>query len=93
MLGVEAEAVLRQNQDEARRAGFEVYEENWPVVELFVRASTQWRMGMGGPVGLDYGGVALTARLTGVKLTREVFAGLQAMEAAALDELNRRARS
>ncbi len=32
----------------------EVWPENWGVLQLFIRYSTQWRMGGGGPVGLDY---------------------------------------
>jgi hypothetical protein len=33
---------------------FEVWPENWPVWLLFDRISTQWRVGMNGPIGLDY---------------------------------------
>lgn len=32
----------------------EVWDENWDVVLLFQQNSTQWRTGMGGPIGLDY---------------------------------------
>lgn len=32
----------------------EVWPENWPAVDLFVRVGTQWRVGMGGASGLDY---------------------------------------
>lgn len=32
----------------------EVWPENWPAVELFIRVGTQWRVGMGGASGLDY---------------------------------------
>lgn len=34
--------------------GCDLWEENWPAVRLFVQCETQWRMGMNGPVGLDY---------------------------------------
>lgn len=27
---------------------------NWDAIQLFSRLSTQWRMGAGGPAGLDY---------------------------------------
>jgi hypothetical protein len=34
----------------------EVWPENWPAWILFDREMrTQWRIGMGGPTGLDYG--------------------------------------
>lgn len=32
----------------------EVWPENWQTVDLFISISTQWRIGMGGPTGLDY---------------------------------------
>lgn len=32
----------------------DVWPENWPAVDLFVRIGTQWRVGMGGASGLDY---------------------------------------
>jgi hypothetical protein len=32
----------------------EVWHENWAALQLFSRFSTQWRVGAGGPVGLDY---------------------------------------
>jgi hypothetical protein len=32
----------------------DVWSENWPGIQLFSRLSTQWRVGAGGPVGLDY---------------------------------------
>ena len=33
----------------------ELWQENERAVNLFSRVSTQWRVGMAGPVGLDYG--------------------------------------
>ncbi|NMF98385.1 DUF1799 domain-containing protein [Aromatoleum toluolicum] len=32
----------------------EVWPENWPAVEVFVRMNTQWAVGMSGPTGLNY---------------------------------------
>ena len=32
----------------------DVWEENWPIVQMFLRIQTQWRVSMSGPVGLDY---------------------------------------
>jgi hypothetical protein len=32
----------------------ELWQENWPAIQLFRNNATQWRVGMGGPVGLDY---------------------------------------
>jgi len=63
----------------------EVFEENWPVVELFLRVQTQWRIGMSGPVGLDYGAVAWVLKLTAEEAShRSLLEDLQIMEAAVL---------
>lgn len=32
----------------------ELWPDNWPPIKLFTGISTQWRVGAGGPVGLDY---------------------------------------
>ena len=42
---------------------FEVWEENWQVLEIFLRVQTQWRVGMNGPIGLDYSAVAWVLKL------------------------------
>ena len=34
--------------------GYLLWPDNWPAIQLFVRISTQWRVGGGGPIGLDY---------------------------------------
>ena len=36
-------------------APVEVWPENWEIFLLFRRLATQWRVGMGGPTGLEYG--------------------------------------
>lgn len=64
---------------------FEVWEENWPVVELFLRVQTQWRISMNRPIGLDYGAVAWILKLTAEETThRPLLEELQIMEGAVL---------
>lgn len=64
---------------------FDVWEENWDVVLMFIRCRTQWRVGgMGGPIGLDYVAVQWLLSLYEVKEPRAMMEGLQIMEAAAL---------
>lgn len=70
---------------------FEVWEENWPAVEMFLRVQTQWRVGMNGPVGLDYGAVEWLLRLYGASDPRSVLEDLQIMEAAVLAAVSKRA--
>ena len=56
--------------------------------------ATQWRVavGMGGAVylGLDYSAVCALMQLLDLPKPAELFADLQAMESAALRELNRK---
>jgi len=42
---------------------FQVWEENWQVLEIFLKVQTQWRVGMGGLIGLDYSAVAWVLKL------------------------------
>ena len=50
---------------------------------------TQWRLGPGGPIGLDYAALPAVMRLTGVaKGSRaEVFDALRVLEDAALEQM------
>ena len=68
---------------------FEVLEENWPVVEMFLRVQTQWRTTMNRLLGLDYGAVAWLLRLYEVEDPRALLEDLQVMEAAALLSISR----
>jgi hypothetical protein len=69
---------------------FEVWEENWPVLDMFLRCQTQWRTTMNGLLGLDYGAVAWLLRLYEVEDPRALLEDLQVMEAAALITVNSR---
>jgi hypothetical protein len=69
---------------------FEVWEENWPVVEMFLRCQTQWRTTMSGVLGLDYGAVAWLFMMYEVKDQRALLEDLQVMEAAAMVTINSR---
>ena len=70
----------------------EVWEENWAVLELFLRCQTQWRTTMSGVLGLDYVAVAWLFRLYAVGDERSMLENLQAMEAAAMAVLNERSQ-
>lgn len=79
-----AEAV----QETSPAHDFEVWAENWPVVELFMRLQTQWVTTMGSIVGLHYPSVDFLFRIEGIENQREMLADLQVMEVAALHVLN-----
>jgi len=67
----------------------EVWPENWTAWRLFEALQTQWRVGAGGVVGLDYGVLADELRAREIphedhdRLRTEV----RIMEAAALQEI------
>ena len=67
----------------------EVWPENHAVFLLFRSLSTQWNVGMGGPVGLRY--EAVYPLIDRMRLSddewQETFYALQEMEAAALDAM------
>ncbi|WP_082306635.1 DUF1799 domain-containing protein [Mizugakiibacter sediminis] len=70
----------------------ELWPENWPAIQLFTRLSTQWRVGAGGPVGLDYG--VLFHELDRMGLDTEayddLFASIRVIEGIALNELHKK---
>lgn len=69
---------------------FEVYEDNWDIVGMFLRMQTQWRIGMAGPTGLDYAALEWLCKIYAVKDPVSIFEGLQVMEAAALTTFNKK---
>jgi hypothetical protein len=67
----------------------EVWPENWKAWGLFCAVSTQWRIGMSGPTGLDY--VPLMRLLDLDQLSadewRDTFDCIRVLEGAALDQI------
>ena len=70
----------------------ELWPENWPPIQLFTRLSTQWRVGPGGPIGLDYN--VLFHEMDRMGLEKEPYddllAQVRVIETTALDELHRK---
>lgn len=69
----------------------EVWEENWTAIQLFTRFSTQWRMGPGGPAGLDYG--VIQHELSRLHISDDDYTAtmdrLRVIEQAALDQIHK----
>ncbi len=67
----------------------EVWPDNWAATLLFNAIGTQWRMGMGGPVGLDYN--VLYRKMDRMNLSESEYDALEAdirvMEDAVLTHL------
>lgn len=72
------------------RKDCEVYEENWEIVMIFLKMSTQWNVGMAGPTGLRYESLQWLIKLYGVDDPVACFEGIQVMEAKALTCLSKK---
>jgi hypothetical protein len=70
---------------------YEVWPENWGVVEMFLRVQTQWRTTSGGVIGLDYGVVLQMASLSGSPDPLALLEDLYVMEVRARELLNKAA--
>lgn len=73
-----------------KAANFEVWEENWDTVLMFLRLQTQWNASMGGVTGLNYSSLEYLGRLYPVEDPVALFEGLQVMEIKALTCLNKK---
>ena len=80
--------VVQSVQETSPTHDFEVLEENWQVVSIFMRLQTQWVPSMGGMMGMNYQSVDFLFRIEGIENQRETLADLQVMEVAALQVMN-----
>jgi hypothetical protein len=68
----------------------ELWPDNLAAVNLFIGVGTQWRVGFGGPYGLDYG--VLFHKMDRMGLAPDAYARLEeeirTLESAALDEMH-----
>ncbi|MDB6061568.1 MAG: hypothetical protein JWM78_1671 [Verrucomicrobiaceae bacterium] len=70
---------------------FEIDEENWIALLVFIAMETQWRHSNHGAVfGLDYTALSAVMHLQKIRDKPEVFRRVQIMERAALPLLNKR---
>ncbi len=72
---------------------FEVWDENWEAVMMFLHMQTQWTVSMSGYIGLKYEvlvGSGGLFDLYNVEDRRDVFERIQVLEATALTELRKR---
>lgn len=76
------------------RADYEERVDVWPDNEIswsvFVQLSSQWRVGMSGPTGLDYTPIPFVLEVNGIPRDqwRAVFDDVRAMEKAAVKEMH-----
>lgn len=80
--------IVQAAQEASPTRDFEVLDENWQTVAIFMRLQTQWVPSMGGLLGLNYQSVDFLFRIEGIENQRDMLADLQVMEVAALQVLN-----
>lgn len=84
----ELDAIGLTREDVEDTSDFEVWPENWIPLQVFSELSTQWRMGPGGPTGLDYGAVRWVMDLLKVKKQYGVLRDIQVLESSALKTMS-----
>ena len=69
-----------------------IYPDNMAPVAIFVDLTTQWRVGMNGITGLDYGALPAVLSIRQIKRDdrAEIFECLQVMERATLKKVRER---
>ena len=84
-MGLTAEAVAELLGSQTPEH-FEVWPENWPAVELFMRCQTQWRTDNGQRVGLIYSELIAIGNLYSVENLGRVVEDVQVIEAEILNQ-------
>ena len=69
---------------------YEVEQDAWPAVRVFLKVQTQWRADSGAVIGLDYGAVRWVIEMLQLADPLEVLADLQIMEATVVAAMNKR---
>lgn len=82
MFGASPEKI-KEFQEETNKQ-YEIFEENWETVDLFLRLTSQWNYSQGACIGLNYQSVEFLFRVRKTKNRNEILDGLQVMEFAAL---------
>ena len=69
----------------------EVWPDNAMSVNVFIAMSTQWRVGMSGPTGLDYNALPSVMKLVGVpkKSRASVFDDVRTLEDSAMETMKK----
>lgn len=81
LASLEQQLGLDQEQDTA------CWPENWSAVMLFADLSTQWNVGMNGPIGLRYEAIPAVLHARKQRATPELFNQLRTLERGALEAM------
>lgn len=80
-------AIESANSDaQSEDDGIEIWEENWDIVTAFLSVASQWRVTASATghmlyTGLDYAGVRMGLAAARIRVTPDLWRGLQVMEA------------
>ena len=93
MIAAIEEANSRHQRSE--EDGIEIWEENWDIVTAFLSVASQWRVtatAAGSVIytGLDYAGVRMGLAAARIRVTPDLWRGLQVMEAEYRTAVNAR---
>lgn len=78
------------DQVEQHDDDFEVWEDNFETLNIFLRLQSQWVVSMSGVVGLNYQSVRYLFKIYEIENEKQTFEDLQLMEFAALPILNKK---
>ncbi|KKO71842.1 DUF1799 domain-containing protein [Kerstersia gyiorum] len=67
----------------------DVWPENWPAIDLYLRYRTQWIQGPGGPTGLNYSVLFADLDRNGIEgdEREQIMEGIRIIEAAVLKKI------
>lgn len=77
-------------EEKPKESHYEVWEENWPTLEMFLRLD--WRFTMGERTGLNYQTLEWLCGVFRVGDIPAMFDGLRLMESAALNVIAKRSK-
>lgn len=72
---------------------FEIWDDNWHIIEMWLRLQTQWRATHGVLLGLDYNAAKWLFDVYGVSDHKEMIEALMVMEHAALEVMSEERRN
>lgn len=82
------EEVVQELLDQQAGSHFEIFEENWPSVEIFLSIQTQWRATYGTFYGLDYNSLFSVMNLYETEDRKRIFEDVQLIERTIIASLN-----
>lgn len=88
----ELNAIGIRREDVLDTSDFDVWPENWLSYTVFCEVATQWRMGPGGPVGLDLNVVFRVMdlfKVQGRKKRVDLLRSIRLMESSALKQMSK----